>query len=310
MKHARCVQREMMECLRFGLGSVMEQKECGNSFYKVWEVLKPFLLYYVICNLTFLIIIFLYDAAAEYLSGGMREYLAEHVMTVTQLVNAISMVVAVLPLVPMLRRELESRKPSESRGLLLKTAHDTRQSGRIGHMALSVLSVVILAASSSVGLNILLSLTELVKASETYQAVERQQYSVVFGVGAVLFGLISPIAEEIVFRGLIFNRMRRYYPTFAAIVISGALFGVYHGNLVQGVYGGCMGILLAYTYEKMHSFFIPCLFHAVANITVYTLAQNAELHTRLFTVPGCVILLAISVICIFSVIVKCKDSYL
>lgn len=271
----------------------------NNSFYKVWEALKPFIIYYITYNIVFLLIAYLCHAGMIYFGAGFQEFMTAYAETVTELVNMISMAVAVLPLVPMLRRELESRKPSESSGLLLKTARDARQSSRIGHMALSTLSVVILAVSSSVGLNILLSLTGLVQVSETYQDVARQQYSVAFGVGALLFGMISPIAEEIVFRGLVFNRMRRYYPMTMAIIVSGVLFGVYHGNLVQGVYGGCMGILLAYTYERMHSFFIPCLFHAVANITVYTLAQNAEWHARLFTVTGCIILLVISVICIF-----------
>lgn len=279
-------------------GISMEERDKGSFLNKVLEVLGPFLLYYVVCNVAFLIIYFLYSAVTEHLGAGAQEYAAEHITVVTQVVNTISMIVAVLPVVPMLRRELEIRAASETH-ITPETAHETQQSRRIGHMALSGLLVMLLAASSSLGLNILLSLTGLVQSSVAYQEVARQQYSVVFIVGALLFGLISPITEEIVFRGVIYNRMRRYCPTAAAIVLSGLLFGVYHGNLVQGLYGGCMGILLAYTYERLHSFFIPCLFHATANLVVYTLAQNVELHARLFTVTGCIILLVISVICIF-----------
>ena len=279
-------------------GISMEERDKGSFLNKVLEVLKPFLLYYVVCNVAFLIIYFLYSAVTEHLGVGAQEYAAEHITAVTQVVNTIAMIVAVLPVVPMLRRELEIRAASEPYHTP-ETARETQQSRRIGHMALSGLLVMLLAASSSVGLNILLSLTGLVQSSAAYQEVARQQYSVAFIVGALLFGLTSPITEEIVFRGVIYNRMRRYCPTAAAIVLSGLLFGVYHGNSVQGLYGGCMGILLAYTYERLRSFFIPCLFHAVANITVYTLAQNVEWHARLFTVTGCIILLVISVICIF-----------
>ena len=157
---------------------------------------------------------------------------------------------------------------------------------------------VILAAASSLGLNVLLGLTGLVESSAGYQDVAKQQYSVVFGAGMILFGLISPITEEIVFRGLIFNRMRRYFPHAAAVIVSGVLFGVYHGNLVQGVYGGCMGILMAYLYERMHSFFIPCLFHATANLMVYSIAQSVPLHGMIFTVQGCAVLLAVAVFCV------------
>ena len=278
----------------------MEEKDKGSFLNKVLEVLGPFLLYYVVCNIAFLLILFLYSAVTEHLGAGAQEYAAEYVTEMTQTVNAISMIIAVLPLVPMLQQELGSRAASESYHTS-KAARETQQGGRIGRMALSGLLVMLLAASSSVGLNILLSLTGFVQSSAVYQEVARQQYSVVFAVGALLFGLVSPITEEIVFRGVIYNRMRRYCPTAAAIVLSGLLFGVYHGNLVQGLYGGCIGILLAYTYERLHSFFIPCLFHATANLVVYTLAQNEELHARVFGVQECVILLTISGICVFAV---------
>ena len=269
----------------------------NNPFYKIWEVLKPFIIYYVAYYVVFLIIAYLCNVAMEYFGTGLRDYVTAHADTVTELVNSLSMLIAVLPLIPWLRQELAINKGSANNEKFRK--------------AEKTVITIIFAASSSVGINILLTLTGFVQTSATYQDVARQQYSVMFGVGALLFGLISPITEEIVFRGLVFNRMRRYYPTMAAIVMSGVLFGVYHGNLVQGLYGGCMGILLAYTYERMRRFYIPCLFHATANLMVYSLAQNAEVHARLFTVPGCMILLIISAICIYTIerLTKIRGEY-
>lgn len=278
-----------------GTETDMQQKDSFNRFNTILEVLTPFLIYYVVCNVTFLVLIFLYDAAAEFLTAGFREYMAERAEEMTQLVNSAAMVIAVLPLMPMLKRELAVG--AEYTGAIAINQEKTGNIGRI----LSVPLIAVLAASSSIGLNILLTLTGFVQTSAAYQEVAGHQYGIAFGLGMVLFGLIAPIAEEIVFRGLVFNRMRHYCPAAAAIVVSGTLFGVYHGNLVQGVYGTCMGILLAYTYERMHSFFVPCLFHATANLMVYTLAQNAALHAVLFTVPGCIVLLTISVICIFII---------
>lgn len=265
----------------------MKQGNENGLLYKVWEVLKPFVIYYVTYNVAFLLIAYLCNAAMEYFGTGLQEYMAGHTATVTELVNGLSMLISVLLLIPMLRRELAVHRESVDNEAFRK--------------ALNVILTIILATSSSIGLNILLTLTGFVQTSATYQDVAKQQYGVVFGVGAVLFGLISPVAEEIVFRGLVFNRMRRYCQAAVAIIASGVLFGVYHGNLVQGLYGTCMGILLAYAYKRMHSFFVPCLFHAVANLMVYTLAQNAELHARLFTAPSCIILLIISVACILVV---------
>lgn len=262
----------------------MEQRNEKSLLYKVWEILKPLAIYYVTYNVVFLLTAYLCNAAMEYGGTVVRECMTGHAATVTELVNILSMLVSAVPLLPMLRQELAFNKvPAANESL---------------RTALAAVITVILAASSSVGLNALLDLTGFVQSSAAYQDVAKQQYSVVFGVGLILFGLIAPVTEEIVFRGLVFNRMRRYYPTTSAIVVSGLLFGAYHGNLVQGVYGTCMGILLAYTYARMHSFLVPCLFHAAANLMVYALAQNAELHRQLFTIPGCIVLLIISAACI------------
>lgn len=273
----------------------MQRKDNAGHFNIILEILTPFFIYYVVCNVAFYILISLCNAASGYLTTGLRDYISEHESDVTQLVNSVSMLIAVLPLMPMLKRELNVRAEHNA-----EMIRDKKISGNAGQI-ISVFSAVILAASSSLGLNVLLALTGFVQTSAAYQEVAKQQYGIVFGVGVILFGLISPVAEEIVFRGLVFNRIRRYYPTVAAVIASGILFGVYHGNLVQGVYGSCMGILLAYTYEKMHRFFVPCLFHATANLMVYTLAQNAALHAVLFNVPGCIVLLTISAICIFAI---------
>lgn len=283
----------------------MEQRSKENSFYKAWEVLKPLIIYYAVYNIAYLLIAYAYRAAAERFGGILQEFLTGDTETLTQLVGGLSMLVGVLPLMPMLRRELILHKESAKNETFLESENNEGTRRKVLTMSLGVLFTIILAISSSVGLNILLSLTGLVQASKSYQNVADRQYSVVFGVGMVLFGLISPITEEIVFRGLVFNRMRRYYPILAAIVVSGVLFGAYHGNLVQGIYGSCMGILLAYTYERMHSFLIPCLFHAAANLTVYTLTDVQTVYQGLqeviYTIPSCIILLIISAVCIFII---------
>ncbi|MCH5259697.1 MAG: CPBP family intramembrane metalloprotease [Lachnospiraceae bacterium] len=274
----------------------MKQGQRGQTIYKAWEVFGPFITYYFTYNAAFLLIAYLCSVAMGYFGTGLQEYMTTHEATLTSVVSGLSMLIGILPLIPMLRRELVICKENADDKAPVAT-----EGGTVRQKAVNIVLAVILAASSSVGLNVLLTLTGFVQTSEVYRDVARQQYGVIFGIGAILFGLISPITEEIVFRGLVFNRMRRYYPTMVAIVMSGVLFGVYHGNLVQGVYGGCMGILLAYTYERIRSFLVPCLFHATANLMVYSLAQNAELHARLFNVTGCVILFAISVICIFVI---------
>jgi len=287
-----------------------EKMNSKQTFYKIWDIMKPFLIYYILHNVVFVLILSLCRMAAERLVEEYLTYLGGHAQTVTGLVSGLSMIISVLPLIPWLRSELAAHHADSARDVRRssvqgekKTEEEKRRRGF--HNAAAVGLTVVFAASASMGLNILFALTGLVEMSAEYQEVADRQYGVVFGVGIILYGLISPIAEEIVFRGIIFNRMRRYYSHMAAVIVSGVLFGIYHGNPVQGLYGGCMGILMAYLYERQHSFAAPCLFHATANTVVYAAAQSARLQGQgawiwreVYTPFGCVILLSIAAACV------------
>lgn len=287
-------------------------KESKSGFlYKVWNTLMPLVIYYSVYLISFFLLSYLYQAIVGKSGAEAAAFLQEQKSTLTGAVNGISMLLGALVLVPLLRVELQ-----EHRGRITSCG---QQDVFVQKKGMLSLITVILAVSSSVGLNVLLSLTGLVQNSASYQEVAQSQYGVAFGVGVVLYAVISPMAEEIVFRGIIYNRMRRYLGEWQdrrayqagsgrfdtavtiSVIVSGVLFGVYHGNLVQGVYGGCMGILMAYMYERTHAFYIPCLFHATANCVVYVLAQNAALHEMIFTVPWCVGLLAVSLVMIVIV---------
>lgn len=66
--------------------------------------------------------------------------------------------------------------------------------------------------------------------------------------------ILAPIAEEFLFRGLVQKYALKSMPVVPAILLQGFLFGVYHGNIVQGVYAFALGILmgfLAYRYKSL-----------------------------------------------------------
>lgn len=130
---------------------------------------------------------------------------------------------------------------------------------------------------SSLGLNLVFGLTGFTGSSQAFSNIAQAQFSVDFLIGLVLYGVLSPIAEETVFRGLIYNRMKRGFRYEIALIVSALLFGCYHGNLVQAVYGTVLGLLIAYMYELYQSFAAPVLFHAVANVSIYALTYYGSL---------------------------------
>ncbi len=79
-------------------------------------------------------------------------------------------------------------------------------------------------------------------------------------------GIIAPLAEEIVFRWLIYLRLRDYMRMGAAAVISGLIFGIYHGNLVQAVYASLLGMAFAYILDISGCLWSSVLLHMGANI--------------------------------------------
>lgn len=86
-------------------------------------------------------------------------------------------------------------------------------------------------------------------------------------------GIVAPFAEEMIFRWLIFLRLRDYVRLFPAAMISSLLFGIYHGNVMQAVYASLLGLVFAYVMEMSGSLWSCVLLHMGANIWATVLSE-------------------------------------
>ena len=68
-----------------------------------------------------------------------------------------------------------------------------------------------------------------------------------FWANLLFVGILAPILEEIFYRKLVIDRLRRYGDT-VAILVSGTLFGLLHGNFSQFFYACMAGFLFGYVY--------------------------------------------------------------
>lgn len=91
----------------------------------------------------------------------------------------------------------------------------------------------------------------------------------------------APLFEEIVFRGIIFNDFKKALPVWLAILVQGLLFGLFHGNWIQGVYATLVGIVLGIVYYKYKSIWAAILLHFSYN--TISLLSDQWLHTNLNT---------------------------
>lgn len=79
-------------------------------------------------------------------------------------------------------------------------------------------------------------------------------------------GILAPISEEILFRGLILRSFQPYGKKFA-IFASAFLFGIYHGNFIQSPFAFVVGLVLGYVAVE-YSMFWSILLHAINNLVL------------------------------------------
>ena len=86
----------------------------------------------------------------------------------------------------------------------------------------------------------------------------------------LVVGIVAPFAEELLFRGIIYNKLSKSISITGTIIIQGILFGAYHMNLVQGLYASLLGIVFGYVTFKTKSIWPAIIMHMVNNTVSVT----------------------------------------
>lgn len=91
-------------------------------------------------------------------------------------------------------------------------------------------------------------------------------FSLVGGTAMFLLGgFLAPFAEELYFRGTLYQWFRQRLGVTPAIFISGLIFGVLHGDWSVGFAAFVLGIILAWSFEKSKSLWTAFIIHAINN---------------------------------------------
>ena len=145
----------------------------------------------------------------------------------------------------------------------LRTAFPLRRfSPGFGALSCCVaLGVSVIGLASS---NLLTSLLESVNL-DPHTSITIPQKPALLALTALQLCVVSPLVEEFVFRGMIFQSMRRFGDSFA-LTISAILFALFHGNLVQAPNAFVMGLLIGYMVLYSGSLWVGVLIHAVNNL--------------------------------------------
>lgn len=109
--------------------------------------------------------------------------------------------------------------------------------------------------------------------SPTSESIERSAVTVSMWL---YIGLVGPICEEVLFRGILMKELKPLGRNFA-IVTSALAFALYHDDVVQGVFAFLLGLLLGFIameYSLVWAIALHIFNNAVLSGVVDTIASN------------------------------------
>lgn len=136
--------------------------------------------------------------------------------------------------------------------------------------------VVILGIGLDMTINGVLS---FVPVDEWFPSHEQVIESIMGGNSFVLtfltVGILVPMFEELLMRGLVFNELRRNINLKVAIILQALIFGIYHGNMLQFIYASILGLFLGLAYVWTDSLWAPIIIHILFNSSSMILSRLA-----------------------------------
>lgn len=113
--------------------------------------------------------------------------------------------------------------------------------------------------------------------------------------------IFAPVAEELIFRGLVFRSFRCIGGFWFAASMSSIVWAVIHLNLVQGIRAVIVGLCLSFIYEKYSRLWMPVLAHMSINITAAVFDYSGILRDMEFNIYRCVIMMLIMIAAIYII---------
>lgn len=236
-----------------------------SPIFKSWNMIYPIFIYFVATNLAMTV----FTMFAVFLGADPQE---QYMMLQTA---------AVAVTIPFIARYYQKDRKQPT--VFWEHMELELEKKTVAQKVWNGIFMFLAGAVAGMMLNNLLMLTGLEKVSQGYQEVNMK-----FFAGGILFELLgacllTPFLEELLYRSVVYGRLcdmmildneektqqgqkRERNSRIFAMVISALLFGVLHMNLVQFIYAGVLGILLAWFMEKSGHFYGAFLAHMGANL--------------------------------------------
>lgn len=127
------------------------------------------------------------------------------------------------------------------------------------------------------GMNVIIIMSGLAMKDTTFISSSEVIYSEGIVVMLLCQGVIVPIAEELMFRGVLFKRCREQMRFFGAAFSVSCFFAFIHGSVTQLAYTLILGMFLAYFYEKFGSLKAAVFLHMLVNVISIVITKTGVL---------------------------------
>lgn len=169
-----------------------------------------------------------------------------------------------------------------------------RQTRRLSPSCFGWLVILTYAVAHAVSLIMAIVAVMLPTAMENYtEMVDSSglsEYSLLWAAATLI---LPPLVEETIFRGLIMGYLKKAGAHFLVInLIQAVLFGIFHMNLIQGIYAACLGFVLGYLAYRYDGLIVPMVMHALFNLFG---TAGVELESMLLPEPILVMVIVGSV---------------
>ena len=214
LREAKCdyIVRSVEELQKFLLRGTEEPQKANPSRH-IWQMLLPFLLFFLTRNVAMNAGAMLLGAIGTKISGGDFLFIRDAQGVPESLtgngavlLSAFAYVAGALSILKIARKMIA--KTAEDMKLLHIKAEPGKSYAFLGMAAIGLV----------LGVNLLFSRIGMLANSQTYQEVAQAQYAAALPIGLICFGIITPIAEELLFRGIIYACLRRYMKLFSAML--------------------------------------------------------------------------------------------
>jgi membrane protease YdiL (CAAX protease family) len=145
--------------------------------------------------------------------------------------------------------------------------------GWILSTVLAVLGILILASELN---NILLRILPFSQDNQLIQLLLKEEF---IGV-LITVGIVAPIVEELMFRGIILDGLRVHnYKVGTAVFASSLLFGLVHWDPINSIQTFLLGLFLCWLRISTGSLMLCVISHSVFNVAPFILIKmNAHVQ--------------------------------